>query len=971
MPQRERSLESAALYGAAAAACRHRVARKRHWNTEYPSFREESLSQSQRGDLRTVGAAASLSKAWLTCGEGFQDTSEILGASELQLLGNVQARGICLLQQDQSPLHSELCSLNRATPTCESANKLADITWSSSGSDLLKEGKTLSESLRERVPSSRIGRFCSRNILCPQDGASEDELQFIDWDIDSDREAADQGDEGEDGEDAVEISDCASWASSHSLTSDERLSELPKPISTEILEYSSDSEKEDDLENVLFIDSESPHQYHLDSGSDARQIRDRSMDPKMKSTESILCTPQKQTAKLSRTPENSARKKKFLRGGLAERLSELQNRERSAISLWRHQCASYQKTLSGRKTGVLTVRILELHEECTMQVAMCEQLGVLPSSSPSRGVAPGPGNSLKVLFTRETTGYLHVRPQDIIVIFPPWQKLIIPDGSFPVILNTYFCQKIVAKEDSETTHEVYCQDLAQLRRNITLAHMFRIKDITNNSPGSQVVCGSLATTSTSQMHGHEDTRQHHTAGAPARDSLLDVVESQGATPWSGVGVQVVVQRVYLLPGRDNARGQQRSSSGLPEQHGTLACLLVQDAYGIFGEVHLEGSIVKDRSLEGQACSLVGMRILQKATRARTPGLFSLIDTVWPPTTPLKGPGHDQPCKEGKTHLPPPTFCYIFSAQPSLARIDIIEEDRISKLYQPPVLHALQEILQTDQLGTCCSFYARVIYQRPQLKNLVFLEQKEIWLLVTDVTLQTRDKSGPRLPKTLPVCVTPSCVLGPEVLEALAMATPRNIFFRDALRDQGRVVCIERTVLLLQRPLLCVASVADSCELTGPVMLDELDAFTPVNSICSVQGTVVGVDESTAFSWPVCDRCGNGRLEQRPEDRGAFSCGDCSRVVTSPVLRRHLQVFLDCPSRPQGSVKVKLLQSSISSLLRFAACEDGSYEVKSVLGKEVGLASCFVQSGTTHPPGCLGLEEIELLSAGGALGAPSL
>ncbi|KAI2549914.1 scaffold protein involved in DNA repair [Homo sapiens] len=69
-------------------------------------------------------------------------------------------------------------------------------------------------------------------------------------------------------------------------------------------------------------------------------------------------------------------------------------------------------------------------------------------------------------------------------------------------------------------------------------------------------------------------------------------------------------------------------------------------------------------------------------------------------------------------------------------------------------------------------------------------------------------------------------------------------------------------------------------------------------------------------------CGNGRLEQRPEDRGAFSCGDCSRVVTSPVLKRHLQVFLDCRSRPQCRVKVKLLQRSISSLLRFAAGEDG-------------------------------------------------
>lgn len=46
------------------------------------------------------------------------------------------------------------------------------------------------------------------------------------------------------------------------------------------------------------------------------------------------------------------------------------------------------------------------------------------------------------------------------------------------------------------------------------------------------------------------------------------------------------------------------------------CLLVQDAYGMFGEVHLEGTIFKDRRLEGQSCRLAGMKVLQKATRGR-------------------------------------------------------------------------------------------------------------------------------------------------------------------------------------------------------------------------------------------------------------------------------------------------------------------------------------------------------------------
>ncbi|MFT8162360.1 DUF4503 domain-containing protein, partial [Salmonella enterica] len=89
------------------------------------------------------------------------------------------------------------------------------------------------------------------------------------------------------------------------------------------------------------------------------------------------------------------------------------------------------------------------------------------------------------------------------------------------------------------------------------------------------------------------------------------------------------------------------------------------------------------------------------------------------------------------------------------QIDAIE-DHISKLYQPPVVRCLKEILQTNECSTRCSFYARVIYQKPQLKNL--LAQKEIWLLVTDITLQTQDERDHSLPKTLPVYIAPSCVL---------------------------------------------------------------------------------------------------------------------------------------------------------------------------------------------------------------------
>lgn len=74
------------------------------------------------------------------------------------------------------------------------------------------------------------------------------------------------------------------------------------------MEYSSDSEKENDSENALFIDSESSHKYHMDFGSDGRRVMERLINPKLKSTEPVLSTPQKHT-KLPKTLENSARKK--------------------------------------------------------------------------------------------------------------------------------------------------------------------------------------------------------------------------------------------------------------------------------------------------------------------------------------------------------------------------------------------------------------------------------------------------------------------------------------------------------------------------------------------------------------------------------------------------------------------------------------------------------------------------------------
>lgn len=64
------------------------------------------------------------------------------------------------------------------------------------------------------------------------------------------------------------------------------------------------------------------------------------------------------------------------------------------------------------------MKILELHEECSVHVATCRQLSELQADGPSQGGAVGA--SLKVLFTKETAHCLRGRPQDVVHIYPPW-----------------------------------------------------------------------------------------------------------------------------------------------------------------------------------------------------------------------------------------------------------------------------------------------------------------------------------------------------------------------------------------------------------------------------------------------------------------------------------------------------------------------------------------------------------------------
>ncbi|XP_075350720.1 DNA repair-scaffolding protein isoform X2 [Mycteria americana] len=881
--------------------------RKRFWNAECTRFPDETPLQLKKSNVRTSVAATSISNAWLRCGDGFQSTSVLESLRPADKKSRIKKHLGPLLTTAESAAGSA---------AAESSKEAEGIIWTSSGSDFSdEENKTLIPRLHSKKShASKTEESPSRHDLLLEDSSTEDESEFIDWEKDSD--STDRCDGSEKGDSSLEISDSDSCTNLNSLPVEEENDELCKATSTEISEYSSDNDSVEEGETGLATTTPgSTKRLRSRSGVDTGHVTARPASEWLRSAQALLRTPGKQAGKAPRAPAESAKKRKLLRGGLAERLCRLQNRERSAISFWRHQGISDAKIPSD-KSGVLIVKILEMFEECTIQVAICQQLEQSPATvSPEDAVINAGEPILKVLFARETAAHLKSRPQDVIHIYPPWQKLLLKNADVPVIMNTYFSQKALLSERSETREKTYSLTKMLIRKNIiSLAQTFRLDDLDDElhqeSSDNQVACAP-------QIHNNCDSKQHLLAQSAVNDSLLEMVESQGAVGWREAQVRVVIQRVYCLPAREGYRSHVQGNRTLcatpiinSDPPNVRLCLLVQDAYGMFSEVQLQSLSSADdieqycRRWEGKFCCLAGMKILQRTTRGRTLGLFSLIDSLWPPVVPVKVPGQSQDSEMMTTNLPPPSFCYILTLQSGEMHVEVDEEEQISNLYQPPAVRGLKEILQIDGCNERCSFWARVLYLRLQTKHSVPINQREIWLFVTDSTLQNVVHI---IPKVVAVSVAASCVLSTEITEALSVAS-RLVFFKDALWGNG---------------------------------------------------TVVGVNESTAFSWPTCDRCGNGKLELCPQDRGLLYCNQCSEVVISPVLKMQLEVFLSCPSRSQSTVKVKLLQRTISSLLMSSANEDGSYEVQSVLGKEVGLLNCYVHSVTSHP-NCVALEEIVLL-----------
>ena len=147
----------------------------------------------------------------------------------------------------------------------------------------------------------------------------------------------------------------------------------------------------------------------------------------------------------------------------------------------------------------------------------------------------------------------------------------------------------------------------------------------------QILCDGHTVVGTDQNLHPEQAEPCVPSQAPLRDSLLDAVESYGAAAWTGVGVRVVVQRVYSLP----CRSQQADSTDPPRARWvtdmgagpTLICTEGRLFLEQFPH-HAQGWFFFGFRLYKNLGHLVWQRILSTYSHLNVPSCSVVANSLW-------------------------------------------------------------------------------------------------------------------------------------------------------------------------------------------------------------------------------------------------------------------------------------------------------------------------------------------------------
>uniref|UniRef100_A0A8C4WWS3 Uncharacterized protein n=1 Tax=Eptatretus burgeri TaxID=7764 RepID=A0A8C4WWS3_EPTBU len=579
--------------------------------------------------------------------------------------------------------------------------------------------------------------------------------------------------------------------------------------------------------------------------------------------------------------DSVVKKKRFLRGHLAERLTQLQARERSAFAFWRHNRTSVTEPAG----PPLRLTVLRMHIECSMIVALCSIKNAIESdpqstlgsstvihtlqednhqthsgsptfsqriSVPHQFAAltqqacgsssisdPRPAPTLIALFTCETARKLNLQLGCIVRVSPPW--LLLPGRLHPTLLSTNFSEREGGSPSD--------------RPNTPLALLPRI----NATPGLPL---SIAPVSglTHPVVGAYWVPSLVPSTPPGPDSLLEAMETGRS---GGVALRAVVQRVYPLGSAELAKTHRLTCTPAMDPHIPRLALLLQDGFGLFAELpisSLSGQSFASTLLEGRLCMFNDLQVVKRTTRARSPSLFTLIHSL--------GDFQQQSLLHiGHSDSQAPSFCYLLSHHQDKDKIWPLSTTP-SRLYSPPAYFCLRDILK---VGKCKSVASMRVSFRAWLLYTwqAGSEAGRSKMFVTDRSLQT----GPSVPRSVCVHVSAFYALPYPAPWTTHLDSTFLLGFRDVVLERGKLYLMDRSLVLLLE--------AETGE--DPFTQPELDFVSPTtqeDTLCIVQGILSEEFQAASQSQMMSSNCKNCSLHRNLISRDGLGQGLVCEVLLS-------------------------------------------------------------------------------------------
>nr|XP_054748910.1 DNA repair-scaffolding protein-like [Lytechinus pictus] len=643
--------------------------------------------------------------------------------------------------------------------------------------------------------------------------------------------------------------------------------------------------------------------------------------------------------------DSARKKKKFISCGLAERLQKLVSREKSSIAMWYHNRADSQHSQDKTKSRfVVKVLSCDTHRglyltHCVTQVScrskVNDELRLKDEGDESLD------EEVYVFFTRSTGDQLGLAAGMLISINTPWQKLSIPHVSKPVVLCTYYCRPLNLDPDNVVQDQPvvtgYPTENSKSPKVLTPLRLFPGVS-SNRSPGAEVTIG----------------QGNRTKNIPS--SIMQSVSESGACSSSGVSFKAKVQRIMTQRQQtgvpyQSARIPGRSSPHTQSSPSLIKSLLLQDSEGVVCEVQLTNQIAESstwqqvfQSGEGRSCIFMNLRVAQRLTLSRAPGLLSMIQSLQRHPNQINGQ----------------SVCYVLTSEIGMTEVESLDdcESMDLPLFRPPdVMDISDAIKNAKSLSKRTSFLATPLLltstNSPSLHPKDSSKSSGSWFLfLSTYTSQHQQQSSiqreeistghDRSDQDQYVClhVHQSHVLNQEVQTRCRSSGKRKILCRDVL-----IASTEQGVQLNADGFSQISVVDESDnERLSSLSLSYLKVDTRLHSLVSVTGNICGIEEESACSWPACPLCGNNHLDGGEGSGFMLHCRECNKNVSSPVIRMHLVVLLTCPNlSTTHAIKIKLLQPTIESVLPSSSQTSGGHDLQSILGVLVGPINCLVNS----------------------------